>query len=175
MNDGTLSQQLIDRINVLFMRHFDNDCRYSHFGAFESSAKALRLTRKLGLIQQSMGQSTTKRTLHKLNRSTPLLRSVMREGGCIDPKTRALINRNNSEAEPSSPKQPVRRTIPVEARMDDWKRVALYHVALKRNPKLSPSFSEEALAQTGATGGPLSGSKSSTKLPSVKSAAKLGI
>jgi len=135
MVDEDLCQQVIDRINVLFMRLFDPDCRYAHFGAL-SGTHSRHLVKNLELIQAAMGQSNTKRTLKMMNRATPLLRSLMKEGGCIDPRTRALMNRNDSEKH-----QPPQQN--QQEQMENWKRVELYHVALKR---LGPSLSEKGLA-----------------------------
>merc|ERR1712025_1393670 len=107
MADSGLAQQVMDRINVLFMRLFDPDCRFARFGAFDGTLKAIKLSRKLGLIQSQNGQSVVQRSLHKQHRATPLVHSVMKEGGCIDPKTRALFCRNTKNSKqavvPGSP------------------------------------------------------------------------
>jgi len=154
MVDEELHQQLLDRINVLFMRLFDPDCRYAYFGAFGGSSKASKLVRKLELIQAAMGEGNTKRTLHKLNRATPLLHKVVKEGGCIDPKTRALMSRNESEGQLPTKKgtaESVDETAPQQAQqMDNWKLQELYRVALKR---LGPSLSDKGLAPSPAPPG----------------------
>merc|ERR1711904_83775 len=98
--DNALAQSLIDRTNVLFMRLFDPDCRFARFGAFDGTLRAIKLTRKLGLIQSQNGQGVTRRSLHKQHRATPLVHSVMKEGGCIDPKTRALFDRTTKARKP---------------------------------------------------------------------------
>jgi hypothetical protein len=166
MADGDLRQQVIDRINVLFMRLFDPDCRYAHFGAFGGSMKAIKLSRKLELIQAAMGQSNTKRSLHRMNRATPLLRSIVKEGGCMDPRTRALMSRNSSERHQQLQSQQGQQESQQE-QMENWKRVELYHVAMKR---LGPSLSEKGLSmgpspsQTKGGARGLRGSQSSSAL-----------
>lgn len=181
MADNGLTQQLIDRINVLFMRLFDPDCRFARFGAFDGTLKAIKLSRKLGLIQSQNGQSVTQRSLHKQNRATPLVRSVMADGGCIDPKTRALFGRNTKVSKPTAqeakgpaPPSPVAARPPQqEQKMDEWKRVKLFRVALSR---LSPLSAEDLAHDERGASGTAQGSKSvsgsfpheeKTKLPAL--------
>jgi hypothetical protein len=165
MADNALAQNLIDRVNVLFMRLFDPDCRFARFGAFDGTLKAIKLSRKLGLIQSQNGHSVVQRSLHNQHRSTPLVHSVMTEGGCIDPKTRALFCRNTKNSkqtvvpgspanskDPKGPPPPAPLTArpPMQdQRMDDWKRVKLFQVALSR---LSPAFADEIVQPSSAKG-----------------------
>lgn len=160
MADNGLAQQLIDRINVLFMRLFDVDCRFARFGAFDGTLKAITLSRKLGLIQSQNGQSVTRRSLHKQNRATPLVRSVMGDAGCVDPKTRALFCRSTKVSKPTvvpsspanskqvaAPAPPAPVTARPPAEMDEWKKVALFHVALSR---LQPGFEDAGPGDKGS-------------------------
>lgn len=163
--DNALAQSLIDRTNVLFMRLFDPDCRFARFGAFDGTLRAIKLTRKLGLIQSQNGQGVTRRSLNKQHRATPLVHSVMKEGGCIDPKTRALFERTTKTPKtigvrrnPSPPSPVVARRPQQEQKMDEWKRIKLFNIALSR---LQPAV-EDDLAT------PLkSGASTDVKLPSL--------
>jgi hypothetical protein len=179
MADNGLAQQLIDRVNVFFMRLFDPDCGFARFGAFDGTLKAIKLSRKLGLIQSQNGQNVTRRSLHKQHRATPLVCSVMSEGGCIDPKTRALMCRTTKAKKPTvAPSSPAHGKAPAPPppapvsarppqkgqRMDEWKRVALFHVALSR---LSPGFEDLASDDKGT-------SEEKVKLPAVGKHRPLG-
>lgn len=179
MADNALARNLIDRINVLFMRLFDPDCRFARFGAFDGTLKAIKLSRKLGLIQSQNGQNVVQRSLRKQHRATPLVHSVMREGGCIDPKTRALFCRNtknskhavvsgsprNDKDKGPAPPAPVAAHPPVqEQRMDDWKRVKLFQVALSR---LSPAFADEIVQASAPKAAGSSPQEEKLKLPAL--------
>jgi hypothetical protein len=98
MSDEMLHQLVLDRINTLLMRLFDPDGTYSRFGKFDGEGKAITLSKKLGVMMASEGNTYTKRLHGRLHRATPLVRAVLgltgtvEHGGTVaDAKTRVMM------------------------------------------------------------------------------------
>jgi len=125
--------QLIDQINVLFMRLFDPDCLYASFGSLLASSKAIKLWRQLGVLQASLGVTPARKVINQEFRITPLMSLLMSSDGCnpCNPKTRVLLTKSASEpminAHTTDPMRTQER-IP----LDGWRRGALYRSANKR-------------------------------------------
>lgn len=129
--------QLIDQINILFMRLFDPDCLYASFGALEASERAIKLWYKLGVLQASMGITPARRIIYQEYRTTPLMKLLM-GGNAGDPKTRMLLSKSPSEsmivslASRQQDPHKAQETVPLEG----WRRAALYRSANKRLQKV---------------------------------------
>jgi len=114
MAESQLRQQLIDRINGLFMRLFDPDCVYARFGSFAGSRKALSLSRKLDLMASAQGHSGVKRLHGRSHRATPLVQAMLgaafaEEGGpsaASDAHTRAMLQRSGRGGAPRADSVP---------------------------------------------------------------------
>jgi len=94
-----LSEQLVDQLNVLVMNVFDPDCAYANFGALDSSAQAIKLWRKLHVVQMKLGLTPAVRMQVKEFRTTPLVLLLMNGdgGGPNHPKTRQLMQKSSSD------------------------------------------------------------------------------
>lgn len=128
--------QLIDQINVLFMRLFDPDCLYASFGALEASERAIKLWRKLGVVQASIGSTPARRMINQEYRVTPLMALLMAGDGAEpgNAKTRVLLAKAKSDPmilhqEHDEPSE----RVPLEG----WRRAALFRSANKRISSLS--------------------------------------
>jgi len=126
---------LIDQMNIMFMKLFDPDCLYASFGALEASEKAIKLYRKLRVLQASIGETPATRMIHQEYRTTPLMSMLMESGANAgDAKTRQLLNRSQSESMMQfgggSSASKDQRTQPTP--LDGWRRAALYRSANKR-------------------------------------------
>merc|ERR1711904_566051 len=68
----------------------------------------------------------------------------MKEGGCIDPKTRALFERTTKTSKTTgvrrNPSPVVARRPQQEQKMDEWKRIKLFNIALSR---LQPAVEDD--------------------------------
>jgi len=114
MAEAQLRQQLIDRINGLFMRLFDPDCVYAGFGRFTGSRKALGLSRKLDLMASALGHNGVKRLHGRSHRATPLVQAMLgaafaEEGGpsaASDAHTRAMLQRSGRGGAPRADSVP---------------------------------------------------------------------
>ncbi|CAE8588363.1 unnamed protein product, partial [Polarella glacialis] len=90
--------QLVDQINVTFMNLFDPDCAQVSFGALDSSMEAMKLWRKLHILQMKMGLTPATRSLARQSRPTPMMLLLMNgDGGPADPKTRKLLQKSSSD------------------------------------------------------------------------------
>lgn len=130
--DAKITTQLIDQINLLFMRLFDPDCLYASFGALEASERAINLWRKLGILQASLGVTPARRIINQEFRTTPLMSLLLLSDGGNpgDPKTRVLLSKSSSESMIGSASQE-----PTKAggnSVTGWQRAALYRSANKR-------------------------------------------
>mmetsp|Transcript_96552 Transcript_96552/g.216212 ORF Transcript_96552/g.216212 Transcript_96552/m.216212 type:complete len:614 (-) Transcript_96552:60-1901(-) len=100
MADERLHQKLVDRINTLLMRLFDPDNMYARFGKFDGTGKGISLQRKLDLMASAQGHCRVQRLHGRMNRATPLVRSLVTQGFEADPAyhagdaaTRAMLSR----------------------------------------------------------------------------------
>jgi hypothetical protein len=159
--DARTNTQLIDQINILFMRLFDPDCLYASFGALEASERAIKLWHKLSVLQASLGVTPARRIIHQEFRTTPLMSLLMNSDGCEpgDPKTRVLLAKSPSEGMISSS---ANERIP----LDGWRRDALYKSANKRIAGLAR---QNGSPTEKAKGGFMKRTKSNTLLRSSKS------
>jgi hypothetical protein len=91
--------QLVDQINVMVMNLFDPDCAHSNFGALDTSMQAIKLWRKLHIIQMKLGLTPATRTLAREFRTTPMMLLLMHgdPSGPSNPKTRKLLQRSSSD------------------------------------------------------------------------------
>lgn len=104
----SIKTQFIYKLNVFFLRTFDRDtCVYSHFGALNGCAKAIKLKNILKLKPNAFKASN-------------IVETLMCSGDCEDSSTRALLLKSRSTGAPSS-----------EDIQDDSK-CALYQIALRR-------------------------------------------
>lgn len=136
-----LEAQLVDQLNVLVMNVFDPDCAYASFGALDSSPDAIRLWRKLAVLQMKLGLTPAMKMLGREFRTTPMMLLLMNgDGGAPEnPKTRKLLQKSSSEAVLAtvaavSPEQlaasPTSSGLP--PRLDERRRRALYRTTCKR-------------------------------------------
>jgi hypothetical protein len=125
--------QLVDQINIMFMRLFDPDCLYASFGSILASRRAISLWTKLSVMQASLGMTPARKVINQEFRITPLMSLLMNSDGGSpgDPKTRVLLAKSVSEpminAHSSDPTR-AQSKIP----LDGWRRAALYRSANKR-------------------------------------------
>lgn len=91
--------QLVDQINVMVMNLFDPDCAHSNFGALDTSTQAMKLWRKLHIIQMKLGLTPATRTLAREFRTTPMMLLLMHgdPSGPSNPKTRKFLQRSSSD------------------------------------------------------------------------------
>jgi len=148
-----VTEELDDQINVMIMNLFDPDCAQLNFGALDSSMEAIKLWRKLHIIQMKLGLTPATRTLAREFRTTPNMLLLMHSdgNGPADPKTRKLLQKSSSdtvlaavaglppearlspEAERSSPA--IRgngSSRQVKPHLDQHRRSALYRTACSR-------------------------------------------
>lgn len=147
--EASTTTQLIDQINILFMRLFDPDNLYASFGSLEASQRAIRLWHKLSILQASMGVTPARRIITQEYRTTPLMSLLMTcdGGNPSDPKTRQLLARSASESIISSPKQDPNKP-PERCELESWRRSALYRSASKRLNGLQKAGLETAAGKS---------------------------
>lgn len=94
-----VAQKLVDQINVLIMNTFDPDCSYSNFGALDGSSEAIRLWRKLHVLQMKIGLTPAKKMLGREFRTTPMMLLLMNCDGKDpgNPKTRIHLLKSSSD------------------------------------------------------------------------------
>lgn len=90
---------LVDQINVLMMNLFDPDCAFANFGALDGSGEAMRLWRKLSIVQMKLGLTPATRMLGREFRTTPMMLLLMNQdgGGPTDARTRKLLQKSSSD------------------------------------------------------------------------------
>lgn len=94
-----LSGKLVDQLNYLMMNIFDPDCVAASFGALDTGIEAIKLWKRLHLLQMKVGLTPATRTLCHQFRTTPLMLLLMNSdnGGPADAKTRRLLSRSTSD------------------------------------------------------------------------------
>lgn len=133
-NDPVSNTQLVDQINVLFMRLFDPDCLYASFGSLLASKKSIDTWHKLSVMQASLGTTPARKVINQEFRTTPLMQLLMVSDGNepTNPKTRVLLKKSQSEPmiNPHIKPDPTKPAdkIPVPS----WGRTALFRSANKR-------------------------------------------
>jgi len=143
-----LQSQLVDQINVMLMNIFDPDCSYASFGALDSSFQAIRLWRKLFVVQMKMGMTPATRMLSREFRTTPAVLLLMNGdgGGPDNAKTRKLLQKSSSDtvlAAAAGIPQETLRHVPssggacspppaVRPHLDERRRAALYRTTCTR-------------------------------------------
>jgi len=143
VNDGAaLAAALVDQLNVLVMNIFDPDCVYASFGALDGSADAIRLWRKLGVLQMKLGLTPATKMLGREFRTTPMMLLLMNgDGGAPEnPKTRKLLQKSASDVVLATVSASPLRSSGVGGavaaatppRLDERRRKALYRTACKR-------------------------------------------
>lgn len=143
--------QLIDQINIMFMRLFDPDCLYASFGSILASKRAIKLWHKLSVMQASLGMTPARKVINQEFRITPLMSLLMNSDGGqpSDPKTRVLLAKTVSE-----PMINAHDTDPARAQdkipLDGWRRAALYRSANKRVNGLQRAGMECAVGKSAA-------------------------
>jgi len=127
------STQLVDQINLAFMRLFDPDCLYASFGALEASERAINLWHKLAVLQSSLGVTPARRMINQEFRTTPLMSLLMTSDGGNpgDPKTRVLLAKSSSESMINSSPQADGKAAE-KVPLDDWRKSCLFRSAEKR-------------------------------------------
>lgn len=131
---GPAVQRLIDHINVTFMSLFNPDGNHFSFAALDSSKGAIRLWRKVSVIQTALGRDQCARHLAKVERTSTVMQTLMGDGCATsaDPKTRRLLAKSSSDTAlhrgsarsghaPESGLQP-----------GDWRQAVLYRTARRR-------------------------------------------
>eukprot|EP00440_Ansanella_granifera_P009038 gb/GFBE01009793.1/.p1 GENE.gb/GFBE01009793.1/~~gb/GFBE01009793.1/.p1 ORF type:complete len:576 (+),score=121.58 gb/GFBE01009793.1/:1-1728(+) len=94
-----LNMQLVEQINVMVMNLFDPDCANGNFAALDSSMQAMKLWRKLHIIQMKLGLTPATRTLAREFRTSPTTLLLMHGDGAgpANPKTRILLQKSSSD------------------------------------------------------------------------------
>lgn len=137
--DLAVASQLAFFINIIVMRLFDPDCTYARFAATSSDPGAIRLERRLGVVEAARGLGASRRVASRLNRATPVVHSLLgEEFGCRpgDARTRAMLQKSASDSAMHGPAgvSGGRKPPPPRARdaMEDVRRATLVRVALGR-------------------------------------------
>lgn len=144
-----LVARLLEQLNVLVMNIFDPDCVYASFGAFDSSIEAIKMYRKLNVLQMKLGLTPATKMLGREFRTTPMMLLLMNgDGGAPEnPKTRMFLQKSASDVvlatvSASPPRRPSSSggsgkdgspaSPMVLPRLDERRRQALYRTACKR-------------------------------------------
>eukprot|EP00927_Polykrikos_kofoidii_P034109 TRINITY_DN28939_c0_g1_i1.p1 TRINITY_DN28939_c0_g1~~TRINITY_DN28939_c0_g1_i1.p1 ORF type:complete len:611 (-),score=125.60 TRINITY_DN28939_c0_g1_i1:336-2168(-) len=94
------NEKLVTQLNILMMNTFDPDCAYANFGALDSSSEAIRLWKKLCVLQMKLGLTPATRMIGREFRTTPMVLLLMNSDGYnpIDPKTRKHLQKSSSDS-----------------------------------------------------------------------------
>jgi len=95
-----LTQQLLTQLNIMVMNVFDPDCAFAHFGALDSSVMAIRLWKRLALVQMKLGMTPAAKMHSCEFRSSPATLWLMHSDGGqpVNPKTRIHLQKSNSDS-----------------------------------------------------------------------------
>lgn len=150
--DETFSNDFRDQLNIFFMQLFDPDCIYANFGALDCGPEAMRLSRKLGVLQSSEGFTQATRILSREYRTTPLMLLLMTSdgGNPSDARTRMLLGKSASDTVLGrmtglSPREEETSPCARKPCLDAFRRAMLFRVARERISGLTASdFSHSA-------------------------------